>query len=161
MTSPAARTLLLALGNDILGDDGVGFAAAREIGARFGEAVEVVCSSEAGLALIEHMEGFPRALLLDAIVTGRAPVGTVHEFAPADFRRVLAPSPHYAGLPEILDLAERLQLEFPKELRVLAIEVEDPYEIREGLTPGVERALPAFVARAAEILESWGCTSTA
>jgi hydrogenase maturation protease len=160
MTERAAKTLLLALGNDILGDDGVGFAAARELEARFAPDVDCVLSSEAGLALLELMEGYQRALLLDAIVTGDSPVGTVHEFAPTDFRRVLAPSPHYAGLPEVLELAERLQLEFPRELRVLALEVEDPYAIREGLTPGVARALPEFVARAASVLEDWGCTSS-
>jgi len=39
--------------------------------------------------------------------------------------------------------------------------VEDPYEIREGLTEGVAEALPSFVGRAAAILETWGCTNTA
>jgi hydrogenase maturation protease len=161
MSERAAKTLLLALGNDILGDDGVGFAAARNLETRFAPEVDFILSSEAGLALLELMEGYERALLLDAVVTGRAPVGTVHEFEPDDFREVLAPSPHYAGLPEVLALAERLGIEFPRELRVLALEVEDPYEIREGLTAGVAGALSAFTARAAQILEGWGCTNTA
>ncbi len=159
MSERAAKTLLLALGNDILGDDGVGFAAARELSARFAPQVDVVCSSEAGLALLELLEGYDRALLLDAVMTGNGPVGTVHEFAPSDFRKVIAPSPHYAGLPEVLALAQRLEVPVPQELRVLALEVEDPYQIREGLTPGVARALPHFVARASEILEGWRCTS--
>lgn len=161
MSERAAKTLLLALGNDILGDDGVGFAAARALEARFAPEVDFVLSSEAGLALLELMEGYERALLLDAVVTGRAPVGTVHELDPDDFREVLAPSPHYAGLPEVLALAERLGIDFPRELRVIALEVEDPYEIREGLTAGVADALFVFTARAAQILEGWGCTSTA
>lgn len=151
-----ASILVLALGNDILGDDGVGFLAARALRGEFGKSqIEFVESGEAGLALIELMEGYDRALLLDAAVTGKHVVGTVITFSPADFKTVAAPSPHYAGLPEVLQMAERLRLHFPAEIEILALEVEDPYTIRESLTPVVEAALPAYVARAREILQRW------
>jgi len=149
------RILLLALGNDILGDDGVGFAAARTLREEFQEDVEIVESSEAGLALMELLEGYECALLLDAVVTGGCPPGSVLEFLPEDLQKILAPSPHYAGLPEVLQMAERLGIPFPKEIRILALEVEDPYEFREGLSPSVERALPAFVERARQVLAGW------
>jgi hydrogenase maturation protease len=161
VTTREGKTLLLALGNDILGDDGAGLAAARRLEGACLPSVDVVLSSEAGLALIDLMEGYERALLLDSVVTGAAPPGTVHEFSPSDFRRVTAPSPHYAGLPEVLQLAERLEIPFPREIRVLALEVEDPYRITECLTPAVERSIPAFVEAARRILEGWRCTSTA
>jgi hydrogenase maturation protease len=153
------RPLCLALGNDILGDDGVGFAAGRAVAARFGDRVEVVLTSEAGLALLEHLAGRRRALLLDSVETGRVPAGTVLAFGRDDFRRVLAPSPHYAGLPEVLALGERLGLEVPDDLRVLAMEVEDACTVREGLSPAVERALPELVERAAAILAGWTATA--
>lgn len=157
--SPAERpprTLLLALGNDILGDDGVGPAAARALTARFREGVDIRESAEAGLALLDSLVGYDRALLLDAVQTGRQPPGTVIEFGPDDFRRVIAPSPHYAGLPEVIELAGRLGVEFPRELRILALEVEDPFTIREGFTPAVAAALPAFIEKAAAVLAEWG-----
>ena len=160
MNAREGKTLLLALGNDILGDDGAGLAAARRLEGACAPSVDVVLSSEAGLALIDLMEGYERALLLDSVVTG-APPGTVHDFSPSDFRRVMAPSPHYAGLPEVLQLAERLEIPFPREIRVLALEVEDPYRITECLSPAVERSIPAFVEAARRILENWRCTSTA
>ena len=156
---PVSRQLLLALGNDLLGDDGAGWAAARLLRAEFGEEVDIVESAEAGLALVELMEGYRRALLLDAVVTGGCAPGTVLEFSPADFQRVIAPSPHYAGLPEILDLARQLEIPFPGEIRILALEVEEPRVFREGLSPAVAQALPAFVARARQVLESWRCQS--
>lgn len=157
-------TLLLALGNDILGDDGVGLAAARILKTEYNDEVDVEESAEAGLALMELLEGYERALILDAIVTGRHPVGTVLEFGTEIFQRVLAPSPHYAGMPEILALARRLELVFPTEIRILALEVEDPYHLRESFTPSVEAAFPAFVAEARLILSQWSqqesCTNT-
>jgi hydrogenase maturation protease len=152
---PGPRPLVLALGNDILGDDGVAFAAARSLAAEFGDAVEVVMTGEAGLALVEFLAERDHALLLDAMVTGRHPPGTVVAMTAGDFRRVLAPSPHYAGLPEVFDLGARLGLPMPTEFVVLAMEVEDPFTIREGLTESVARALPDYVARAGEVLRSW------
>lgn len=155
VATPAPRPLVLALGNDILGDDGVAFAAARALGTEFGEAVEIVMTGEAGLALIEFLAERECALLLDAMVTGRHLPGTVVAMTAGDFRRVLAPSPHYAGLPEIFDLAGRLGLPMPDELVVLAMEVEDPFTVREGLTETVAQSLPAYVARAGDIVRGW------
>ena len=68
---------------------------------------------------------------------------------------MVGPSPHYAGIPEVLRLAECLGIAFPRELCILAMEVEDPYAVREGLSPSVERALPRFLERARQILCEW------
>lgn len=141
-------TLLLALGNDLLADDGIGLAAAREIAREAPPGVAVEETGEAGLALVELMMGYDNAVLLDAIMTGDHEPGTVIELGPADFRRVVAPSPHYAGLPEVIDLAARLEVPFPTRIRVLAMEVENPHEIGAPMTPRVAAALPAYVARA-------------
>lgn len=149
------RTLVLALGNDLLGDDGVGLEAARRIAGQVDSSVDVVETAEAGLALLELMEGYERALLIDSVVTGRYPPGTVIEFLPEDFRRVIAPSPHYAGLPEVLEMAQRLALTFPQQLRILAMEVENPYEFHVGFSPPVQESLPRLVQQALRILQEW------
>lgn len=148
--------LVLGLGNDILGDDAVGILAARELRAGLLDTIDVIESAEAGIALMERMEGRERVLILDSIMTRQCEPGTLMELGPEDFGKVAAPSPHYAGLPEVLALAVRLEIPFPSEIRILAMEVEDPFEVREGLTPKVAAALPALVARAREILSGWG-----
>lgn len=151
------RALVLALGNDILGDDGVGFHAARRLRSEFPEGVDVVETGEAGLALLDHLEGYDRAIILDAIATGKCPPGTVLIWGQEDFRNQAAPSPHFSGLPELLSLAERVGMQFPRDLRVIAMEVHDPTVFRESLTPQAESALPAFVAEARRVLtEEWG-----
>ncbi|MGC8782913.1 MAG: hydrogenase maturation protease [Armatimonadota bacterium] len=154
MNKRKARTLVLALGNDLLGDDGVGLEAARQIAGQVDGSVDVVESREAGLALLELLEGYERALLIDSIVTGRYPPGTVLEFSSNDFRRVIAPSPHYAGLPEVLEMARRLNLVFPQDIRILAMEVQNPYEFRIGFSEPVQEALPRLVQRALQILNA-------
>jgi hydrogenase maturation protease len=149
------RCLLLALGKDILRDDGVGIAAARLLREEFQEAVDIVEAAGAGLALLEILEGYDRVLLLDAIFTGYAAPGTILEFCREDFQKAAAPSTHYAGLPEVLRQAGSLGVEFPQELRLLALEVENPFEFHAGMSPFTRGALPGYVDRARQVLQDW------
>jgi hydrogenase maturation protease len=152
---PPHRILVLGLGNDILADDAVGLVAARSLRRHCPDEIEVVEAAESGLALLDFLEGRSHTLLLDAILTGRHPAGTVLEFSRRDFATALGVSSHYAGLPEVLGLAECLGVSVPTELCILAMEVEDLYCLREGLSDSVDRALPAYVGRARQILDGW------
>jgi hydrogenase maturation protease len=161
------RILVLGLGNDIIADDAVGILCARRLRAELaareppaggegaGGDVEVVESAVAGIALLEHFADRDRAVVIDAVRTGRAPPGTVHELRPEDLGAVAAPSAHYAGLPEIFAVAEGLGIRFPAEVRILAVEVEDPLTIGGPVTPAVEAAIPEVVRRARAQVEAW------
>jgi hydrogenase maturation protease len=151
----AMKTLVLGLGNELLSDDAVGLLAVRALAREVepGDDVEIVETALSGLALLDYFIGFDRALILDSICTGRHPAGTVTEISPSDLTAVGAPSPHFAGLPELLALARRLELKFPSEIRILAVETADPYTLGGRLTPAVEQALPELVARARAALE--------
>jgi len=155
-----STTVVLALGNDILGDDGIGFHAARHIRSQSLDGVDVVETGEAGLALLDHLEGYDRALILDAIATGQCRPGTVLSWQRKDFKDIVSPSPHFSGLPELMNLAERVGMHFPKDIRVLAMEVDDPTVFRETLTPEAQKALPELVMRARSVLtEEWSHSS--
>ncbi len=78
------------------------------------------------------------------------------ELSREDFSGGDLPSPHYAGLPAVMALAERLGIPFPRDLTVLAMEVERPLDIGAGLSPAVEEALPAFLDRARRLIGRWG-----
>ncbi len=151
------KILVLGLGNELLGDDGVGIAAARALrGVLAGEAgVDVTESPLAGLALLDLFLGYDRAVVLDGIRTGKAAPGTVMALGPGDLSAVVAPSPHYAGLPEMLAVARRLELGFPAEVVVLAVEAEDPFTIGAGLSDAVRGALPALTARVRRQVAAW------
>lgn len=157
MNAPTESILLLALGNDIIGDDGVALVAARALRETFADYpnVDVVESGESGLALLDLLTTYDRALLLDSIEAGDTPVGKVLEFTQDDFHKVLGPSPHYAGLPEVIALAKALAIDFPHELRVLAMKIDPQEEFREGLTDEIERALPDYVNQAEQVIRNW------
>ena len=62
------RVRVLGLGNDLLGDDGVGLEAARAAGSTPRHpAIEVVGSSVGGLGLLEELEGCDAAVVVEAL----------------------------------------------------------------------------------------------
>ena len=142
------RIKLLGLGNDLLADDAIGHLAVAELGPRLAGRADVEATALHGLALLDLLIGYDAAVVLDAACTGAHPVGTVHEIDADSLARVQNPSPHFAGFPEMLDLADRLELHFPRRLRIIAVEVLDPYTVGGVMTPAVRAALPELCERA-------------
>ncbi len=149
------KILILGLGNELLRDDAVGILAARVLKERLKDKADVVESSLSGMALLDLLTGYERAILIDAVKTGRTPPGTISELSPADLGTVAAPSPHYAGLPELIATAQALNLDFPKEIKIFAIEVADPHTIGRGLSPMVAQALGKLIHQVERQVAQW------
>lgn len=149
------KTLILGLGNELLGDDAVGILAARALKERLKDKADVVESSLSGMALLDLFIGYERAIIIDAVKTGESPPGTISQLSPADLGAVIAPSPHYAGLPDLLATAQQLQLNSPKEIKIFAVEVEDPHTIGRGLSAPVQQALDTLIHQVERQLDQW------
>lgn len=156
MTIRNHSILVLGLGNDILGDDGVGLLAARELKKQIENLpLDVSETALAGFELLDMLQGYEKVLILDAVVTKKHQPGTVLELSAEQFKHATAVSPHYGGLPEVLKLAEKLQIEFPTDIRILAVEIEPPYQLREGLSSVIQSSISDLIQRAKEILHNW------
>ena len=151
----ASAILVLGLGNDILTDDAVGLMVARRLSTLWAghPLVEVKETMEMGLALLDFIVGYREVLIVDSIQTGRVPPGTLHELDAASLRTLTGNTPHFLGVGETLALGRQLGLEMPVRVRILAIEVEDPFTLGTALTPTLERALPWAVERADALLK--------
>lgn len=149
------KTLILGLGNELLGDDAVGILAARALKERLKDKADVVESALSGMALLDLFMGYERAIIIDAVKTGQSPPGTIYELTPSDLSTVLAPSPHYAGLPELIATATALTLDFPKVIKIFAMEVEDPHTVGGKLSPPVAQALEKLVQRVEGQIARW------
>ncbi len=147
------KVVVLALGNDLLADDAVGPLAAAALAPRLAGRADVVASPLHGLALLDELAGYDGAVIVDAACTGRRPAGTVFEVDAEALAAVEGPSPHFAGVPELLALARRLELRFPARLRILAVEVRDPLTIGGAMAPEVRAALPALCDRVVRAVE--------
>src|SRR3990172_3705635 len=77
MNDNSNRILILALGNDIMGDDAAGLIAARELKKVFGSAVDIFEVSSAGFSLIDILEGYRKVLILDSIPSGNKSEGSI------------------------------------------------------------------------------------
>jgi hydrogenase maturation protease len=133
---------LLGLGNEILADDAFGICVAREVERRFGHALEVVVSSEAGFNLIDKLLGASRLLVVDTIMTGKAKPGTIHVFEEDQMRAAPGQSPHFIGLFEVLAVARGLGLGVPRQVTIVAVEAADCSTVGGPMQPDVQAAIP-------------------
>ena len=154
------RTLVLGLGNELAADDAAGVLVARAVREHLADAADVVESSASGIALLEIFAGYDRAIVVDSIRTGRNPPGTITELGLQDVGRVVAPSLHHAGLPEMAAVAERLGLGFPGETQVLAVEVLDPYTLGGAVSTPVAAAVDELARRVCARVERWSFDQT-
>lgn len=157
MTAVAeSRLLVLGLGNDILTDDAVGLLVARAVAARLGgdAAVAVRETTEMGLALLDEIADFDALILVDAVQTGRVPPGHIHECDIADLPQVTATSPHFIGVGETAGFGRRLGLAMPGRVRVIAIEVADPYTLGTEPTEVVSAAVAFAVERVIDLVRN-------
>src|SRR4030065_437299 len=60
--------LVLGLGNGLLGDDGIGLLAAASLEGHLGSRVEIARSGRSGLYLVEELEGYDDAIILDSVL---------------------------------------------------------------------------------------------
>lgn len=146
------RTVVLCLGNELLADDGVGILAARLLRERLGPDIAVIASAQSGMALIDLLTGYERAVIIDAIQTGSRPAGSILRLTPGDLREVYSPSPHYAGLPEMFAVARQLALPFPSQIDLVAIEITDAVTVGGAMSVPVAAALQPLVSDVEAIL---------
>jgi hydrogenase maturation protease len=151
-----SKVLLLGLGNDLLTDDAIGLQVTRQLQAPFAEhpAVHVRETTEMGLALLDFLTGYRAVLIVDSIQTGQAAPGFIHELEAASLKTLTGRTPHFLGVGETLALGRLLELPMPAEVRILAIEVEDPFTLGTQLTPTLQTALPVIVERVAAVLRA-------
>ncbi len=149
------KTLVIGLGNPILGDDGVGWRVAEQVRTHVADpGVEVDCLAGGGLSLMERLVGYDQAILVDAISTGQAAPGQVSCFG---LDQLLDPtaghlsSAHDTSLQTALQLGARLGMPLPGRVMVVAIESQHVYEFSEELTPPVAAAVPEAVRRIVDI----------
>lgn len=138
------KTLILGMGNPIMGDDGVGIWAARALKDRVNEEeVTVMETGMAGLNLLELLADYDRAIIIDAIKTGEGEVGKIYRLEPETLNNTRhAASTHGIDFSTALELGNRLGLNLPKDIVFFGIEVADANIFSEKCTPKVEKAIP-------------------
>lgn len=158
------KTLVLGLGNPLMGDDGVGWRVAKEVEARLaaqsesslqGDKIEVDLHAGGGLSLMERLVGYDRTILIDAMNLGRL-TGTVSSVRFEDLADPFAghlASTHETNLQNALQMGQAMGVHLPRDIFVVAIESDRVYELTEMQSPEVVEAIPTAVRLVLERLE--------
>lgn len=146
--------VILGLGNDLLGDDGIGLLVAEALRGCEGPQVSVRTTAQSGLYLLEHLQGFEDAIVVDSVV-GDHP-GTLRELQGAELPQVIVPSAHYAGLPEALALARASGLCVPRRLRIFGVEIDVAQRIGSAPSTAVVASLPRILTAVVRAAAEWG-----
>jgi len=149
------KVLVLGLGNELLSDDAVGILTVRRLSEELKGQADFAESAVCGLALLDYFIGYDKAIIIDAIKTSQNPPGTVMSLDAEHIPPVAAPSPHYAGLPELLAISMELKIDFPQEIRIFALEVNDLHTIGGAITPAVVNGMGELVKVVARQLREW------
>lgn len=142
------KTLVLGIGNDILGDDGVGIHVAREVARRINTAdVIIEETGAAGLSLLERIKGYNRLIIADAILTEKTEVGKIHRLTLKDLAKTNdSITPHDAALRTTLEIGNSLfPGEMPTDVIVFAIQTHNVGHVTAKMTAAVKAAVPEVV----------------
>ncbi len=150
-------TVVIGLGNPLMGDDGLGLVALERLRAewRIPPDVELVDGGTWGMNLLPVIEDAGRVILIDAIHAGAAP-GTPVRLERARLPRYLATkiSPHQVDLRDVIALAE-LRGTLPEDTIALGLEPER-VAFGDGLSETLSSRVDALVALVARELADRG-----
>jgi hydrogenase maturation protease len=141
------KLTIIGLGNEMLCDDGIGIKIARELRSRIAdEAIAIEELSIGGLQLLDHIIGTERCIIVDALVTGTHPPGTMFRYVQsASDNPLTLTSSHQIDLGHILGLARFMGAALPNRVTVYGMEAEDITTFRETCTVKVTEAIPRLV----------------
>jgi hydrogenase maturation protease len=148
--------VVLGLGNPLMADEGVGVYLIERLAER-AAAYPVVDFSDAGtggLALLHHLEGRHKAILIDCAFMNEPP-GTLRRFTPDEVRstKVLAhQSLHEADLLRVIAMARQLG-QAPEEIIIFGVQ---PERIEPGrpLSPALMDRMDEYVSAVLHELEA-------
>ena len=144
------KTAIIGIGNTLMSDDGAGVRVLEHLG-DVPDHVRILELATGGMTLLHHLDGLDEVIITDAVDFGGEP-GEVRVFNPDDVRTIktVGYSLHDLDILKVLELASRIGT-LPRSVRIAAIQPAS-LEMKEGLTPQVEAALPELASRIAELV---------
>lgn len=153
-------TLVLGIGNLLMGDEGVGVHALRAFDDEdWPDGVTLVDGGTGGFTLLEYLSDYSRIVMIDATMDG-APAGTVSVLRPryaTDFPRSL--TAHDIGLRDLIESAALLG-PLP-EITLITISIEHIASMVTDLSAPVADAIPEVRRQVQTALDAFGAIAHA
>jgi hydrogenase maturation protease len=169
-SAPRSHTIVIGLGNPVLGDDGVGWRVADAVEARLSDGtgdasgaaagrrptIEIDRMDVGGLSLMERITGYGLAILVDAAQLPDRPIGEIGAcpFDQLDDRIAgHLDSAHDASLRTALALGRRMGAALPDRIEVVTVQIRSVDEFSDKLSPEVLAAVPNAAAAVMTLLD--------
>jgi hydrogenase maturation protease len=152
------KTIVIGLGNPILGDDGVGWRVAEEVKRQLDPelGVDVEFLSLGGISLMEHLIGYQRAILIDAFFSDAEPgsltVSNLDQIP--NYSAFHITSAHDTSLQNALKMGMSLGARLPNEVVVVGISIHPVHDFSESLSLPVSKAIPKASQIVIELLKN-------
>ena len=153
------KTIVLGIGNQILGDDGVGIHVANEVKKQIDNLnITVDEAITGGMNLLDLLLGYDKAILIDAVKSDDSSHGKVTRIDISDFNTMHSCNPHDVSLIEAIDMAKKLgESRIPKEIIIIGIMMKQiPCEFGETLSNEIAAAVPEAVKLTLDEIEKDG-----
>jgi hydrogenase maturation protease len=156
------KTLVLGLGNELYGDDAVGIHVVRRFKKKVEENdfflanqsdIEFLECSLTGLSLLDVIVGYDHLVIIDTIKSSTPEPGKISLLDGSELRHIPGPSPHYVSIPQMIEIGQKLGLKVPTQIKIIAVEAKDLYNLGEELTPEMDKAIPKIIKELRALLE--------
>jgi hydrogenase maturation protease len=158
MATRDGRTLVLGIGNVLMGDEGVGVHAVRSLqNSPIPDGVDVIDGGTGGFHLLSFFEDYASIIMIDATMDGQAP-GTVRTLKPrfaSDYPRTL--SAHDIGLRDLVETAALL--EHRPDVTLVTISIDSMQPMQMQLSDPIAGAIPAVMRVVQTLLGNKGTES--
>lgn len=115
--------LIIGMGNDIRGDDGLSFYIIDRVKEYFPD-VEFIKTSEAGLNLIDMFHGYKKVFLIDTICDPKEKPGKiVHHSINVDDLSKRMNFTHNTGVLSILNVCKKLKMDISNTIDIILVNI--------------------------------------
>jgi hydrogenase maturation protease len=142
------KTLVLGVGNQILGDDGVGVQVANELKKILRDSNIIIDEAiTGGMNLLELILDYDKAIIIDAVKSENGKNGDVKKIPLKEFSTMHSCNPHDVSLFEAIKMAEKMgEDRIPNEIIIIGILMKKiPCEFSEKLSPKIQEAVPKAI----------------
>jgi len=142
------NTIILGVGNPILGDDGVGVHVSQELKKNIKDPnITIDDAITGGMNLLDLIIGYDKAIIIDAVKTDKWQKGEVKRIQLGDFTTMHSCNPHDVSLNQAIEMAKIMgEKQIPKEIIIIGIIMDQiPCEFSEELSEKISQAVPKAV----------------
>ena len=142
------KTIILGVGNLILGDDGVGIHVVNEVKKLIKNPdITIDEATTGGMNLLDLLLGYDKAIIVDAVKSDNNEHGVVKRIPLSDFNTMHSCNPHDVSLMQAIEMAEKMgEDKIPREIIIIGVMMKEiPCEFKEELSEKIKTAVSEAV----------------